>query len=119
MPALRDPIFPPFRGVHILQHNGTLWSHCWPSLWKSLQIEEDSGKIKNTPEPRIRQFVLINGYPAASPLAEDRGFILHTPPSRFASSISTSRTAVITTSRDVRWKRWVPSNGLPILLWSR
>lgn len=35
------------------------------------------------------------------PLAEDRGFILHTPPSRFASSIRISDNTVITTSRDV------------------
>ena len=35
------------------------------------------------------------------PLAEDRGFILHTPPSRFASSIRISDNTIITTSRDV------------------
>lgn len=35
------------------------------------------------------------------PLAEERGFILHTPPSRFASSIRISDNTIITTSRDV------------------
>lgn len=35
------------------------------------------------------------------PLAEDRGFILHTPPSNFASSIRISDNTVMTTSRDV------------------
>ncbi len=35
------------------------------------------------------------------PLAEDRGFILHTPPSDFSSSIRISDNTVITTSRDV------------------
>ena len=34
-------------------------------------------------------------------LAEDRGFILHTPPSNFASSIRISDNTVMTTSRDV------------------
>lgn len=35
------------------------------------------------------------------PLAEDRGFILHTPPSNFTSSIRISDNTVMTTSRDV------------------
>ncbi len=35
------------------------------------------------------------------PLAEDRGFILHTPPSNFASSIRISDNTVMTTSRYV------------------
>ena len=35
------------------------------------------------------------------PLAEDRGFILQTPPSDFSSSIRISDNTVITTSRDV------------------
>ncbi len=57
------------------------------------------------------------------PLAEDRGFILHTPPSDFSSSIRISDNTVITTSRDVletlgtdwqpatRWLRWATLRG--------
>ena len=35
------------------------------------------------------------------PLAEDRGFILHTPPASFSSSIRISDNTIVTTSRDV------------------
>ena len=45
---------------------------------------------------RLDKPVMLGG-----PLAEDRGFILHTPPSNFASSIRISDNTVMTTSRDV------------------
>ena len=48
------------------------------------------------PDIRLDKLVMVGG-----PLAEDRGFILHTPPSDFSSSIRISDNTVITTSRDV------------------
>ncbi|MGJ8863510.1 YqgE/AlgH family protein, partial [Salmonella enterica subsp. enterica serovar Kentucky] len=47
------------------------------------------------PEIRLDKPVMLGG-----PLAEDRGFILHTPPV-FSSSIRISDNTVVTTSRDV------------------
>ncbi|SQD01752.1 protein YqgE [Escherichia coli] len=49
----------------------------------------------------MNQSVWINRFMLGGPLAEDRGFILHTPPSNFASSIRISDNTVMTTSRDV------------------
>lgn len=48
------------------------------------------------PDIRLDKPVMLGG-----PLAEDRGFILHSPPSDFSSSIRISDNTVITTSRDV------------------
>ena len=58
-------------------------------------------KLKITPEPRDESIRLDKPVMLGGPLAEDRGFILHTPPSNFASSIRISDNTVMTTSRDV------------------
>ncbi|MCV5619924.1 YqgE/AlgH family protein, partial [Escherichia coli] len=57
--------------------------------------------LKITPEPRDESIRLDKPVMLGGPLAEDRGFILHTPPSNFASSIRISDNTVMTTSRDV------------------
>jgi putative transcriptional regulator len=54
-----------------------------------------------SPEPRNPEIRLDKPVMLGGPLAEDRGFILHTPPSDFSSSIRISDNTVITTSRDV------------------
>ena len=86
MPALQDPIFR--RSVV----NKPL---------ENLKIEGILEKLKITPEPRDESIRLDKPVMLGGPLAEDRGFILHTPPSNFASSIRISDNTVMTTSRDV------------------
>lgn len=68
---------------------------------ENLQIEGILEKLKITPEERDPAIRLDKPVMLGGPLAEDRGFILHTPPSRFASSIRISDNTIITTSRDV------------------
>lgn len=90
---------------------------------ENLQIEGILEKLKITPEERDPAIRLDKPVMLGGPLAEDRGFILHTPPSRFASSIRISDNTIITTSRDVLetpvrrnnrpkcWLRWVIHHG--------
>ncbi|MGC5341130.1 YqgE/AlgH family protein, partial [Escherichia coli] len=52
---------------------------------ENLQVEGILEKLKITPEPRDPAIRLDKPVMLGGPLAEDRGFILHTPPSRFAS----------------------------------
>lgn len=68
---------------------------------ENLKIEGILEKLKITPEPRDESIRLDKPVMLGGPLAEDRGFILHTPPSNFASSIRISDNTVMTTSRDV------------------
>ncbi len=78
------------------------WGSSSTSRWKISKIEGILEKLKITPEPRDESIRLDKtGYALGGPLAEDRGFILHTPPSNFASSIRISDNTVMTTSRDV------------------
>ena len=67
---------------------------------ENLQIEGILEKLKITPEERAPEIRLDKPVMLGGPLAEDRGFILHTPPG-FSSSIRVSDNTVITTSRDV------------------
>lgn len=57
--------------------------------------------MKIAPQPRNPDIRTDKPVMVGGPLAEDRGFILHTPPSDFSSSIRISDNTVITTSRDV------------------
>lgn len=68
---------------------------------ENLKVEGILEKLKITPEPRDPSIRLDKPVMVGGPLAEDRGFILHTSPSSFASSIRISDNTVITTSRDV------------------
>jgi putative transcriptional regulator len=68
---------------------------------ENLQVEGILEKLKIVPEARDPEIRLDKPVMLGGPLAEDRGFILHTPPSSFSSSIRISDNTVITTSRDV------------------
>lgn len=57
-------------------------------------------KLKIPAEARLPEIRLDKPVMLGGPLAEDRGFILHTPPV-FSSSIRISDNTVVTTSRDV------------------
>ena len=67
---------------------------------ENLQVEGILDKLKIPAEARLPEIRLDKPVMLGGPLAEDRGFILHTPPV-FSSSIRISDNTVITTSRDV------------------
>ena len=100
MPALQDPIFRR-AVVYICEYseygamgiiiNKPLENLTVEGILEKLKISQD----ERVPEIRLDKAVMLGG-----PLAEDRGFILHTPPG-FSSSIRISDNTVITTSRDV------------------
>lgn len=101
MPGLQDPLFKR-SVVYICEYNdeGAMGIIINKPL-ENLQVAGVLEKLKIKPEPldpalRLDKPVFIGG-----PLAEDRGFILHTPPDVFASSIRISDNTLITTSRDV------------------
>ena len=101
MPALQDPIFRR-SVVYICEYNdeGAMGIIINKPL-ENLQVEGILEKLKIVPEPRNPEIRLDKPVMLGGPLAEDRGFILHTPPSDFSSSIRISDNTVITTSRDV------------------
>lgn len=80
MPALQDPIFRR-SVVYICEHNadGAMGIIINKPL-ENLKIEGILEKLKITPEPRDESIRLDKPVMLGGPLAEDRGFILHTPP---------------------------------------
>lgn len=116
MPALRDPLFRR-SVVYICEHNpdGAMGLIINKPL-ENLQIEGILEKLKITPEPRDPAIRLDKPVMLGGPLAEDRGFILHTPPSRFASSIRISDNTVVTTSRDVLETIGTPKQPADVLV---
>ncbi|BBS38631.1 UPF0301 protein [Enterobacter cloacae] len=100
MPALQDPIFRR-SVVYICEYNedGAMGIIINKPL-ENLQVEGILEKLKIEAEERLPEIRLDKPVMLGGPLAEDRGFILHTPPA-FSSSIRISDNTVITTSRDV------------------
>ncbi|MCV2525745.1 MAG: YqgE/AlgH family protein [Candidatus Lightella neohaematopini] len=102
MPTLTDPLF---KGsvVYICEHNcegamGIIINK--PVVYFTIENILDKLKIK----PKISDnssFKLDNPVFVGGPIADDRGFILHTPCSKFNSSISISSQTMITTSKDI------------------
>ena len=101
MPALQDPLFKR-AVVYICEYNedGAMGIIINKPL-ENLQVDGVLEKLKIAPEPRDPAIRLDKPVFIGGPLAEDRGFILQTPPDCFASSIRISDDTVITTSRDV------------------
>ena len=100
MPALQDPIFRR-SVVYICEYNedGAMGIIINKPL-ENLQVEGILDKLKIPAEARLPEIRLDKPVMLGGPLAEDRGFILHTPPV-FSSSIRISDNTVVTTSRDV------------------
>lgn len=101
MPALQEPLFR--RSViYLCEHNDDgamgliinkpLENLTVATILKKLKIEVDA----TNQAVKLDKPVFTGG-----PLGEDRGFILHSPQSSYASSIHVSDNTVITTSRDV------------------
>ncbi len=101
MPALQDPFFRR-AVVYICEYNedGAMGIIINKPL-ENLKVEGVLDKLKIKPEGRNPAIRLDKPVLLGGPLAEDRGFILHTPPAKFSSSIRISDNTVITTSRDV------------------
>lgn len=101
MPTLQDPIFRR-SVVYICEYNddGAMGIIINKAL-ENLQVEGILEKLKIAPEPRDPSIRLDKPVMLGGPLAEDRGFILHTPPASFSSSIRISDNTIVTTSRDV------------------
>ena len=100
MPALQDPIFRR-AVVYSCEYNedGAMGIIINKPL-ENLQVEGILDKLKIPAEARLPEIRLDKPVMLGGPLAEDRGFILHTPPV-FSSSIRISDNTVVTTSRDV------------------
>ncbi|BDH44632.1 UPF0301 protein [Salmonella enterica subsp. enterica serovar Choleraesuis] len=101
MPGLQDPLFRR-SVVYVCEQNedGAMGIIINKPL-DGLQIDGVLEKLKITPEPRDPSVRLDKPVFVGGPLADDRGFILHSPPDVFAASIQISDDTIITTSRDV------------------
>lgn len=101
MPTLQDPLFKR-SVVYICEHNedGAMGLIVNKPM-ENLTVDGILTKLKISPEPREPDARLDKPVFAGGPLAEDRGFILHSAQRTFASSIRVSDNTVITTSRDV------------------
>ena len=101
MPTLQDPLVRR-SVVYICEYNdeGAMGLIINKPL-DNLKVDSVLEKLKIQPEARDPAIRLDKPVLLGGPLAEDRGFILHTPPGGFASSILVSDNTIITTSRDV------------------
>ncbi|WP_213990665.1 YqgE/AlgH family protein [Sodalis sp. dw_96] len=101
MPSLQDPLFK--RSViYVCEHNdeGAMGLIINKPV-EQFTVESVLLKLKITPTDRDPAIRLDKPVFAGGPLADDRGFILHTPCEGFGSSISISEETMITTSKDV------------------
>ncbi|QBH95417.1 YqgE/AlgH family protein [Limnobaculum zhutongyuii] len=101
MPTLEDPCFN-HSVVYICEHNrnGTMGLVINKPLGE-LTVEEVLTKLDIYPTPKVSSIHLNNPVLDGGPLADDRGFILHTPRQKFSSSIQINEHVMITSSKDV------------------
>ncbi|MGM3188856.1 MULTISPECIES: YqgE/AlgH family protein [Musicola] len=101
MPGLQDPVFKR-TVIYICEHNedGAMGLVINKPM-EQFTVETILKKLKIEPTPRDPAIRLDKPVFMGGPLADDRGFILHTPCEGFASSISISDETMITTSKDV------------------
>lgn len=101
MPSLDDPQFKR-AVVYICEHNeeGAMGLVINKPV-EQFTVEAVLEKLDIAPVARDPAIRLDNPVFSGGPLAEDRGFILHTPREGFGSSILISDQTMITTSKDV------------------
>jgi len=101
MPSLQDPFFKR-SVVYLCEHNeeGAMGLIINKPM-ENLTVEGILKKLKISAEDRDPTIKLDKPVFTGGPLAEDRGFILHSAQRTFTSSIRISDNTVITTSRDV------------------
>ncbi len=101
MPAVQDPVFKRAL-IYIFEHNedGAMGLIVNKPM-DQFSVEDILSKLHIEPTPRDPDIRLDKPVFSGGPLADDRGFILHTPQSGFGSSISISSDVMVTTSKDV------------------
>ncbi|AKC60415.1 YqgE/AlgH family protein [Blochmannia endosymbiont of Camponotus (Colobopsis) obliquus] len=101
MPSLQDPLFK-HAVIYICEHNndGAMGIIINKPVEK-FTIENILNNLKIKPTNRDPSIKLDKPIFSGGPLADDRGFILHTPCKGFGSSIDISPHMMITTSKDV------------------
>ncbi|GAA3582795.1 MAG: YqgE/AlgH family protein [Gibbsiella quercinecans] len=101
MPTMQDPRFK-HSVIYLCEHNddGAMGLVINKPM-EQFTVESVLHKLKIAPSPRDPAISLDKPVFAGGPLADDRGFILHTPCEGFASSIMISADTMITTSKDV------------------
>jgi len=116
MPALQDPLFKR-SVVYICEHNdeGAMGLIVNKPM-ENLTVDGILTKLKISPTPRDPAARLDKPVFTGGPLAEDRGFILHSAQRTFSSSIRVSDNTVITTSRDVLESLGTPEQPEQVLV---
>ncbi|MCX0497767.1 YqgE/AlgH family protein [Erwinia billingiae] len=116
MPTLQDPLFKR-SVVYICEHNddGAMGVIVNKPM-DNLTVDGILKKLKISPTPREAEVKLDKPVFSGGPLAEDRGFILHSAQRTFASSIRVSDNTVITTSRDVLETLGTPEQPKDVLV---
>lgn len=101
MPAVQDPVFKRAL-IYIFEHNedGAMGLIVNKPM-DQFSVEDILSKLHIEPTPRDPDIRLNKPVFSGGPLADDHGFILHTPQSGFGSSISISSDVMVTTSKDV------------------
>ncbi|MFW0700593.1 YqgE/AlgH family protein [Pantoea sp. R13S299] len=101
MPSLQDPFFKR-SVVYLCEHNeeGAMGLIINKPM-ENLTVEGILKKLKISADDRDPSIKLDKPVFTGGPLAEDRGFILHSAQRTFTSSIRVSDNTIITTSRDV------------------
>lgn len=116
MPALDEPLFK--RSViYVCEHNeeGAM-GLVINKLAGEFTVEKVLNKLDLHPTPRDPAIRLDRPVFSGGPLADDRGFILHSPHEGFASSISISEQTMLTTSKDVLETLGTPEQPKDVLV---
>lgn len=116
MPAMQDPRFK--RSViYVCEHNddGAMGLVINKPV-EHFTVETVLDKLDIKPTPRDPAIDLDKPVFAGGPLADDRGFILHTPRKGFGSSIQISPATMITTSKDVLETLGTPDQPADVLV---
>ncbi|MBU3895234.1 YqgE/AlgH family protein [Serratia rhizosphaerae] len=116
MPTMQDPRFK--RSViYICEHNeeGAMGLVINKPV-EQFTVESVLDKLKIAPADRDPAISLDKPVYAGGPLADDRGFILHTPQPGFDASIQISPETMITTSRDVLETLGTPEQPQEVLV---
>jgi putative transcriptional regulator len=116
MPGLEEPLFKR-SVVYVCEHNedGAM-GLVINKLVDDFTVKNVLDKLDINPTPRDPAINLDRPVFSGGPLADDRGFILHTPRSGFGSSIQISDQTMITTSKDVLETLGTPDQPKDVLV---
>ncbi|MDR3434783.1 MAG: YqgE/AlgH family protein [Rouxiella aceris] len=116
MPGLEEPLFKR-SVVYVCEHNedGAM-GLVINKLVDDFTVKNVLDKLDINPTPRDPAINLDRPVFSGGPLADDRGFILHTPRSGFGSSIQISEQTMITTSKDVLETLGTPDQPKDVLV---